>query len=92
MGSREPTRGSQQATTSALPFAGLGYLAPAQMTLPTPTLTHKVGIRDHLDSVFEILLAMGLAIDENFKQDSASRIIARNLVNDSLKNDYVLAL
>ena len=29
---------------------------------------------------------MGLAIDKDFKQDSASRIIARNLVNDSLKN------
>jgi hypothetical protein len=83
---REVTNGSQPAAPPAPTFAGLGYLAPAQMTLPTPTLTHKLGIRDHLDSVFEILLAMGLAVDDDFRPDPASRIIARNLVNDSLKN------
>ena len=61
-----------------------GLIAPAPMTMPMPSLLNKLDIKDHLESLDDILGEMGYLAEGDFRPEMRS--LVRNLVIDSFKN------
>jgi len=88
IGTWSPTPVEPLPTTGFNP-AILAMCEPAQMTLPVPTLTHRLGIREHLDGVYETLEAMGMLFTKSPELSRSmltSSIIARTARKESEKS------